>query len=211
MALQAVQLSFARGGRTLFTDVSFALTGGEALWVSGPNGSGKTSLLRLVCGLSEPQAGEVRWQGQGIGQLREDFRRHLVYQGHAPGVKDDLLAWENVRFNAQLAGQACTRQQAFEALERVGVLTVAQLPTRVLSQGQRKRVALARLFIPPVPSLIVLDEPFTALDHDAVEALAAALGQHLQAGGLVVYTTHQDLALNASTLHRLDLAQAEPC
>ncbi|RZL11020.1 MAG: cytochrome c biogenesis heme-transporting ATPase CcmA [Rubrivivax sp.] len=209
--LEADELSHARGDRTLFTHVSFTLRAGEALWVSGPNGSGKTSLLRLLCGLGEPIEGEVRWKGVPIGGLGEDYRRHLLYLGHAPGVKDDLLAWENVRLGMQIHGGACSREQAHDALARIGLPGIAHLPTRVLSQGQRKRVALARLLVQPPRSLLVLDEPFTALDHESVDVLQSALGEHLDGGGLVVYTTHQDLALGARRLHRLDLAEALAC
>ena len=209
--LEADQLGHARGDRTLFAGVSFNLQAGEVLWVTGPNGSGKSSLLRLLCGLGEPLEGTILWQGALIASLREDYRRHLLYLGHAPGVKDDLLAWENVCLSTLIAGAACSREQAHDALARIGLPGIAHLPTRVLSQGQRKRVALARLFIQPPRQLLVLDEPFTALDHQAVDALQAALGQHLAGGGLVVYTTHQDLALDTRRLHRLDLAEVPAC
>jgi heme exporter protein A len=206
-SLVAQDLAGARGERVLFAGMDFRLEAGEALWVQGQNGAGKSTLLRLLCGLTEPAQGRILWDGEDIRRLREDYRRELLVLGHAAGVKDDLLAWENVFYGARLAGQVCTAAQAREALARLGLSGVAHLPARVLSQGQRKRVALARLCLPARPPLLVLDEPFTALDQPSVQTLTQLLGEHLGQGGMVVYTTHQPLALPASTLRLIDLSE----
>ena len=205
MTLQALDLACVRGERQLFRDVSFELHSGEALWLQGGNGSGKTSMLRLLSGLGAPQRGEVRWRGRAVRRLREDFHRELIYFGHAGALKDDLTAWENVATSAALAGRACDRARACEALARVGLAAQAGLPARALSQGQRRRVALAQLELPSLPPLLLLDEPFNALDQAAGDALTATLECHLQQGGIVVYTTHQPVRLRPSRLQQLNL------
>jgi heme exporter protein A len=205
MSLQVSQLACARGERQLFNDVSFELQRGEALWLKGGNGSGKTSLLRLLCGLSLPLAGEVRWKGSPIRQLREDYHRELLYCGHAGAIKDDLSALENVATASALAGVPCSQQQALAALASVGLEAQAGLPARLLSQGQRRRVALARLAAGPLPPLLLLDEPFVALDTAAALALCGTLDRHLAQGGMLVYTTHQPQPLKARRLEQLDL------
>ena len=212
MTLQASQLAFARGNRPLFADVSFELKPGEALRVAGRNGSGKTSLLRVLCGLSEPLKGEVNWHGQPIRAQRDSFHQILTYIGHGLGLKDDLTAWENVQISALLSGRACTRAQAQEALAQFGLNGRAHLAARVLSQGQRRRVVLARLALPSVAEgaetqgkLLVLDEPFVALDQESVSQLASVLEQQLAQGATLVYTTHQPLALKTGGAHELVL------
>ena len=211
MRLRAHRLACARGERQLFSELNFELQSGEALWLKGGNGSGKTSLLRLLCGLGRPLAGEVRWNGRPIEQLREDYHRQLIYCGHASAVKDDLSAWENVATASTLSGTACSRRQAVAALDRVGLGGAADLPARALSQGQRRRVALARLAVDPLPPLLLLDEPFVALDQAAVQALCHTLNRHLAGGGILVYTTHQAQALQARRLEQFDLDQLPPC
>ncbi len=194
--LEAVGLGAVRGDRRLFSGLNFSLAGGELLYVHGPNGSGKTTLLRLLCGLVMPAEGEVLWQGAGIGSLGEDYRRQLLYLGHAAALKDDLTGLENLRIAATLAGAAVSESQALEALDGLGLTGCEDLPVRVLSQGQKRRVALARLRLSRA-CLWILDEPFTALDKDAVAALEAVLKEHLAGGGLVVLTTHQEVAFTA--------------
>ncbi|MQA20147.1 cytochrome c biogenesis heme-transporting ATPase CcmA [Rugamonas sp. FT103W] len=211
MRLQAHRLACARGERQLFSDLNFELQSGEALWLKGGNGSGKTSLLRLLCGLGRPLAGEVRWNGRPIQQLREDYHRQLIYCGHASAVKDDLSAWENVATASTLSGTACSREQAVVALVSVGLGGAADLPARALSQGQRRRVALARLAIDPLPPLLLLDEPFVALDQTAVQSLCRTLNRHLASGGMLIYTTHQAQALQARRLEQFDLDRLLPC
>ncbi|HXA48263.1 MAG TPA: cytochrome c biogenesis heme-transporting ATPase CcmA [Burkholderiaceae bacterium] len=211
MTLQGYQLACSRGERHLFTDINFEIVGGDALRIAGTNGSGKTSLLRLLCGLAYPAAGEVRWNGQNVRRVREDFCSELIYLGHANGVKDDLAAWENLMVSATLAGHPINSEQAWRAVDLLGLDEVGHLPTRALSQGQRKRVALARLWLEKTPKLWILDEPFTALDSTAVVVLCRRLERHLAAGGLLVYTTHQEIVLGAGRMLELNLAGEGLC
>jgi heme exporter protein A len=200
-----------RGGRSLFHGLDFTVEAGDALRVSGANGSGKSSLLRLLCGLSFASSGEVRWQGRNIRSVREEFGAALVYLGHANGVKDDLLAWENVVVASTLAGHPVDRTQACAALAALGLGPQAQLPTLALSQGQRKRVALARLHLPQATRLWILDEPFAALDTASMAALTATLERHLAQGGALIYTTHQAIDLRAPRTRTLDLSPEAAC
>ncbi|WP_420477036.1 cytochrome c biogenesis heme-transporting ATPase CcmA [Noviherbaspirillum sp. ST9] len=211
MSLQAHSLTCVRGDLQLFADLSFEIQPGDALWVSGTNGSGKTSLLRMLCGLSVPMAGEVRWEGRNIRRLRDEFCSKLVYIGHANGVKDDLLAWENLVVSTTLAGAPVTEDEAHAALQQLGLGRAADLPTRALSQGQRKRVALARLSLGLAMPLWILDEPFTALDKSAVAALCGTISKHLAGGGMVIYTTHQEIDLSAKRALRLDMNEGRIC
>lgn len=205
MSLSAQQLSLIRGERTLLQGVCINLQAGDALLVVGENGSGKTSLLRILAGLTLPASGQVTWNGEDIHQLREQYYSQMLYLGHADGVKDDLLAWENLVLAARLAGQKISKQRACDALDQLGLSACADLPTRALSQGQRKRVALARLHLGMPQTLWLLDEAFTALDVAAVAALLQRINQHLVNGGMVVYTTHQAVNLQAGRSMSLDL------
>jgi len=199
MALVTRQLACTRGDRDLFHSVSVDLQPGEALRISGKNGSGKTSLLRLLCGLSSPSAGEVSWNGTNINTLNDQYRSQLTYLGHLSGIKDDLTACENVEMNAAVAGLPIKTADAIDALGQIGLADVVNLPTRVLSQGQKKRVALARLTFCRKTPLWLLDEPFAALDQQAMEWLIATLNQHLGNDGLLVYSTHQGIELQAKS------------
>lgn len=211
MTLQALDIGCTRGSFELFAGVSFSLSSGAALRVAGRNGSGKSSLLRILCGLAVPSGGEVKWEGTRIQSIREQFCGNLAYIGHADGIKDELLAWENVAFAANMSGARIDMQAACDALDRVGLSHVADLPTLVLSQGQRKRVALARLCLETSPQLWILDEPFTALDTDATQELCKAMNRHLAGGGMLVYTTHQNVLLNPEQHAELDLEGLCPC
>lgn len=206
--LDADRLACVRGDRPLFQEVSFSLEAGAALQVTGVNGSGKTSLLRILCGLSAPAAGEVRWQGSSTRVLREEFFGQLVYLGHAPAVKDELTPVENLMTAVMLGGIELDEGDAREALERIGLAGREDLPTKVLSQGQRRRVALARLLMCEKVPLWVLDEPFTALDRPAVEQLCGTIESHLQRGGLLVFTTHQEAPIRARELRRIELGRS---
>ncbi|MDA1118269.1 MAG: cytochrome c biogenesis heme-transporting ATPase CcmA [Proteobacteria bacterium] len=202
--LEASNLDCLRGGRALFRSLSFALQGGELLRIVGANGSGKTSLLKILCGLLSPEAGEVRWQGTPIPNLREDFTRHLVYLGHAPAVKDDLTAAENLTVACTLAGRTASPQQAREALESYG-LAANDVAVRRLSQGQRRRAALARLLLSAAAPLWLLDEPFAALDAAAARFTEELIASHVAQGGAVVYTTHQEATIGAAALRVVEL------
>jgi heme exporter protein A len=191
--LAAAALECIRGDRTLFSGVSFALAAGAGLLVQGANGAGKTSLLRILVGLAPAAAGEVSWDGKPIRSLGEAFRREVLWCGHANALKDDLSALENVRAAAALAGRPIAEGAARAALEGAGVGAQTVLPARSLSQGQKRRAALARLLFARA-KLWVLDEPVAALDTGGVEWLAAALDRHLESGGLAVVTSHQPLA-----------------
>jgi len=202
--LEASNLDCRRGGRTLFRGLSFSLQGGELLRIAGANGSGKTSLLKILCGLLAPDAGDVRWQDTPIRQLREDFTRQLAYLGHAPAVKDDLSAAENLGVACTLAGRKASPQQARKALEAYG-LPADGVAVRRLSQGQRRRAALARLLLSADAPLWLLDEPFAALDSSAARFTEELIARHVAAGGMAVYTTHQEANIGASVLRVLEL------
>lgn len=201
--LEAAHLTCQRGERTLFTGLSFTLSAGELLQVAGPNGSGKTSLLKLLCGLTPPLEGTISWQGAPA--RGEDFRRDLLYIGHQNAVKEDLSALENLRIATDFAGEPLNDTQALAALARMGLAGREHLPAKVLSQGQKRRVTLARLLVSRAP-LWVLDEPLTALDVRAVELIQLRLAEHLTQQGMVVLTTHQSLQVPGVTPRRIELS-----
>jgi heme exporter protein A len=203
--LTAVDLQCIRGERLLFSALAFTVEGGELLRVAGANGQGKTSLLRMLCGLLAPTQGEVRWKGSDIRALREEYWRELLYIGHANAVKDDLTALENVMTACALAGLEADSEHGGAALRQLGLAGCERLPARVLSQGQRRRVALTRLALSDQLPLWILDEPFTALDTAAVDWVRAAIERHVGRGGSVIYTTHQDAGIAASRARAIDL------
>lgn len=192
--LSAHGLTCARGERRLFAGLNFQVRGGDWLHVRGENGVGKTSLLRLLAGLSIPIEGEIRWCDQSIQTVGAEYRRNLVYFGHRGALKEDLSALENVRFAAAIDGAELPEASAMAALYRFGLKGREELPVRVLSAGQKRRVMLARLATRTTP-LWVLDEPFTALDTKAVELLSALISEHVVGGGMAVLTSHQPMPL----------------
>jgi len=183
-------LACSRGERRLFSDVGFALAAGEWLHVQGENGAGKTSLMRLLVGLSPADSGEIRWRGEQAPSA--EFRRDLIYLGHHAAVKEDLTPLENLRLSAALDGIVLDERAALAALVRMGLRGREDLPVRVLSAGQKRRVLLARLLTRPA-TLWVLDEAFNALDVGAVKLLGELIAEHLAGGGMAVLTSHQPL------------------
>ena len=190
----------------LFAALEFALAPGSLLRVAGPNGTGKTSLLRMLCGLLEPAAGEVRWHGRNIRAQREDYWKNLVYVGHLNGVKDDLTVIENVKVAQAVAGRTVEHELIRKALDAVGLAPYENTLARRLSQGQRRRVALARLFATTTASLWILDEPFIALDVRGVEALSQRIASHVGNGNMVVLVTHQDVVIDVPHQQHIELA-----
>lgn len=203
--LEVSNLACARGDHRLFSGLSFTLSAGELMQVQGPNGSGKTSLLRTLCGLMQPEAGEIRWRGRDVQELDGDYYAEMVYLGHLNAIKDELNALENLRINAGLSGNRLDERGALAALRRMGLKGRENLSVKVLSQGQRRRVALAHLLVSDA-RLWVLDEPLTALDVGAVELMQELIGEHLNKGGMVIFTTHQPLQVAGVQTRSLALA-----
>jgi len=200
--LEAENLECVRGERRLFAGLGFRLEAGELLYLQGKNGAGKTSLLRMLIGLLPPEAGEIRWQGKAIRQQADEFRADLCYLGHLNAIKEELTPLENLLTTARLADETLSEDEAIDALEQVGLAGREDLACKYLSQGQKRRVALARLVKEKRP-LWILDEPFVALDVAAVDWLAGIISGHLQRGGLAVMTTHQLVSIPAGNIREL--------
>jgi heme exporter protein A len=194
MQLSTHDLACQRGDRRLFSGLEVCVRAGQLLLVQGGNGRGKTSFLRLLSGLGEPEAGEVRWNGVSIASAGEDYQQAMAYLAHANGVKDDLTPVENVQVQAGLRGQRVSCAEIEPVLVRMGLAACLDLPARVLSFGQRRRVALASLLLSGA-ALWILDEPLTGLDVRGVAEVEGLLREHVQGGGMVVMTTHQSLQL----------------
>jgi len=194
-----------RGDRPLFSNVSFSLTPGTFLQLTGPNGSGKTSLLRILCALMTPESGEIRWQGVQIRSLAEEYSRSVTYIGHRIAVKEELSSLENLRISSGLTGTEITTAEAQKALARLGLAGRENLPARFLSEGQRRRSALARL-ITCDTKLWLLDEVLASLDRAAGTLIESIIGEHLNKGGIAIVATHQELQITAGSFERLELA-----
>lgn len=202
--LRAENLCCIRGDRQLFSGLDLSLSSGELLHLQGENGSGKTTLLRSLCGLFLLDAGNIIWNGTPTRQLGELFYCDLLYFGHHSAVKLEFTPLENLRFNCRMNGVQPAEDDLWAALTDVGLTGFEDLPTRMLSQGQKRRVALARLLISKSP-LWILDEPFAALDVGAVEMLQQVIADHVEAGGLVMLTTHQEVALSCRQIEPIRL------
>ncbi len=192
--LTATGLTCVRGERRLFSGLDLAVAPGEWLHVQGENGAGKTSLLRMLTGLAHAAEGEIRWNGEPIKALAEDYRRDMLFLGHHGALKEELTPLENLGLAAALDGAELAEKDALAVLWRFGLRGREELPVRFLSAGQKRRVLLARL-VTRKAKLWVLDEPFTALDVKAVDMLAGLIGEHLAGGGMAVLTSHQAMPI----------------
>jgi heme exporter protein A len=200
--LETTALAGERGGQRLFDGLAFSVAAGNLLRVRGANGSGKTTLLRMLAGLTRPSAGAVRWRGEPIG---DDYRKEMLFLGHAAAVKDELTVAENLDFAARLSGLDFSGSKITSAMATLGIARLAGLPVRFLSQGQRKRAALARLALSAGVPLWLLDEPFAALDEGAIACVSALCAAHLAAGGMVVLTSHQTVPIPCALPQDLEL------
>lgn len=200
---EAVGLECVRNDLVLFSDLSFALARGEVLQVGGANGSGKTSLLRILCGLGLPERGEVRWRGEAIHSIQPEFLSHVQYVGHSDGIKLDLTAAENLEFAGALAATPAA-WAVTAVLDQAGLASCADQPVRRLSAGQRRRLALARLLLTEAV-LWVLDEPFTALDADGRDFVKQLIDVHAAAGGIAVIASHESVSTKKVQVRRLSL------
>lgn len=203
--LELVNLDCVRGGRMLFRNLNLSVAEGSLIQLQGPNGSGKTSLLRIISGLMAPENGEVRWQGADIRTLGEEYSQDIAYLGHRNGIKEELTPLENLRISVGVSGNKLDAGEARAALKQVGLESRQHLPTRFLSEGQRRRAALSRLII-STAKLWLLDEVFAALDTSAVELVRTVIEGHLNKGGMAIVATHHELMISAGSFQRLELA-----
>ena len=200
-------LTCFRGDRALFSQLDFTLNQGELLHLKGHNGSGKTTLIRTLCGLLEAAEGTILWHDNPI-QNNSDYFQNLLYLGHKNAIKDDLDCVENLQFNCALSGHSINEKKALQALKKIGLKGHESLFAKVLSQGQQRRLALARLLLSK-QSLWILDEPLTALDKAAIALLEATISQHLKQQGMVILTTHQDTLIPQQNIKTLELGWKE--
>lgn len=197
----AQNITCIRGENTLFSGLEFTLPAGRILQIEGTNGSGKTSLLRILCGLAQAAEGEVRWCGHNIHRDREEFHANLCFVGHHNGIKDDLTCEENLEIFRALhpAGHDIAVE---DVLDQIGLPDREETPARKMSAGQKRRLALARLLMSRA-SLWILDEPFTALDSVGRALMEKLFMQHCAQGGLIVFTTHHEVSLGDTPVQLL--------
>jgi heme exporter protein A len=198
------KLGCTKGGRQLFRDIDCEVSAGQWLYVTGANGVGKTSLLRMVCGLASVEAGQILWNGTPIQQQADIYRQDLCYLGHLNALQESMTVDENLRFTSALGGLAPEREQRLQVLAHFGLRGRSQQLVRHLSQGQKRRVALSRLVLSPA-RLWVLDEPYVAMDESGINLLADLIGDHIEAGGLVVLTSHQKVPIRNLPAKLLEL------
>lgn len=207
MTLQVQQLSCIQGDRLLFEGLDFTVSEGELLLIEGRNGCGKTTLLKTLATIRQIDEGQILWCDQSIAKMSDDYRQQVTWLGHLNGIKLDLTAYENLRISCLLNDLSVNEVALMDALQRMGLSGYEDLPVRVLSQGQKRRTALAYLLLSQTP-LWILDEPFVALDVKAVKLLQSVISEHVEQGGIVVLTTHQEVGLDTHKVQRLNLSEA---
>jgi heme exporter protein A len=203
--LEACSLECVRRHRRLFSNLSFSMSPGDCLELKGPNGSGKTSLLRMLCGLLPPSSGAILWHGKPISALREAYLSSVAYVGHRCAVKDELTTLENLRMSSALGGWELSLDEAHDVLSRMSLAEQEHVHARHLSEGQQRRVALCRLVVSR-SELWLLDEVMTSLDAASASAITTLIDEHVSRGGMTVIATHQDLKLAVRTSRRIELA-----
>ncbi len=208
--LKIDQLSVSRGDKCLFENLSFSVKPGDLLQIEGRNGSGKTTLLRILTGLGLSDSGKVYWCDEPITDAREQYHSELLFIGHQTGIKRELTAFENTQFFQHLNGIESTEQQLFSALAKVGLAGREDVPVMHLSAGQQRRVALARLWLSQ-HKLWILDEPLTAIDKRGVVVLENLFLQHVERGGMLIFTTHQDMLNHSPHLRTINLGEVTAC
>ncbi|MDD2719965.1 MAG: cytochrome c biogenesis heme-transporting ATPase CcmA [Gallionella sp.] len=203
--LEVSNLACSRGDHRLFSGLSFTLQPGQIMQIQGKNGSGKTSLLRTLCGFILQDEGVIAWGGTDVRELGEEYFAQMMYLGHLNAIKDELSALENLHISAGLSGDSLSEKDALAALRRLGLRGRENLPAKVLSQGQRRRVALARMLVSEA-KLWILDEPLAALDVGAVALIQELIAEHLARQGMVIFTTHQPLEVAGMEMRSLSLS-----
>ncbi|MCL9774519.1 cytochrome c biogenesis heme-transporting ATPase CcmA [Vibrio methylphosphonaticus] len=204
--LEVINLTAIRDERVLFENLSFSLQTGDLVQIEGRNGTGKTTLMRIVAGLGDREDGEIRWNSETIESNREEYHQNLLFLGHQTGVKRELTAFENLTFYQSIHAPNTTPEQIFHALMQVGLAGREDVPVAQLSAGQQRRVALARLWLSE-QLLWILDEPLTAIDKQGVKVLEALFLAHANKGGIVMLTTHQDMFNENPKLKKIKLGE----
>lgn len=205
--LEVSNLTAIRDERVLFEGLSFSIQSGELVQIEGRNGTGKTTLLRIVTGLADRDDGEIFWNKTNIEDDRDSYHSELLFLGHQTGIKRELTAYENLHFYQTVHSSGITKDEIYQALTQVGLAGREDVPVAKLSAGQQRRVALARLWLSK-QKLWVLDEPLTAIDKQGVKVLESLFLQHAENGGIVVLTTHQDMFADNNKLRKIKLGDA---
>ncbi|MCG3730428.1 cytochrome c biogenesis heme-transporting ATPase CcmA [Vibrio cincinnatiensis] len=204
--LEAKNLTAIRDDRVLFEGLSFNIQAGDLVQIEGRNGTGKTTLLRMITGLGSLDGGQIFWKGENIDQDRESFHRDLLFLGHQTGIKRELTALENLHFYQKVNRGAAGHKDLYRALTKVGLAGYEEVQVAQLSAGQQRRVALARLWLSSQP-LWILDEPLTAIDKQGVKVLERLFLHHAEEGGVVILTTHQDMFADNANLRKIKLGE----
>ncbi len=205
--LEVSNLTAIRDERILFEGLSFSIDSGELVQIEGRNGTGKTTLLRIVTGLADRDEGEIYWNQANIEDDRDSYHSDLLFLGHQTGIKRELTAFENLHFYQSVHSSKVTKDEIYQALTQVGLAGREDVPVAKLSAGQQRRVALARLWLSN-QKLWILDEPLTAIDKQGVKVLESLFLQHAENGGIVVLTTHQDMFADNEKLRKIKLGDA---